>query len=121
MLKQEIITLKAANVQISDTEHKATLENEDLKRANHQMAAEMDRMRNQIRVQEDAILQAQGLKEHTDRLIVDYEQVKQDLALYVRKSEEVGSELQTSLFRRQKAEDERDQARRDLEEFKIRA
>ena len=57
------------------------------------MVAEMDKMRNQIRVQEEAILQAQGLKEHTDRLIVDYENVKLDLAAQLRKNEELQSEL----------------------------
>ena len=73
----------------------------------------------QIRVQEDAILQAQGLKDHTDKMIIDYEKVKTDLTYHIQKNEELVRELHQTQQRRQNTESEFESMRREFEQFKI--
>ena len=56
MLEQENIDLKSANVKLTDNEVHLQRENEDLKQRNLQNLEDLERMRSQIRVQEEAIL-----------------------------------------------------------------
>jgi hypothetical protein len=56
MLEQENIDLKSANVKLTDNEVHLQRENDDLKQRNLQNLEDLERMRSQIRVQEEAIL-----------------------------------------------------------------
>ena len=52
-----------------------------------------ENMRRQLRAQEEAIMQAQSLKEQTDHMIQDYERTKGELTFQIQKNEEINREL----------------------------
>jgi len=78
-LEREVIELRAVNTRLHDSEVAASRELTHLKERNNTLFVENEQMRKQIRAQDDAIIGAQHLKEHTDRMIVDYEKLKGDL------------------------------------------
>ena len=41
-------------------------------------------------------MQAQGLKDHTDRMIIDYEKIKSDLTYHIQKNDELVREIHSS-------------------------
>ena len=99
-LEQENMQLKASHVRLVDGEKQAQRDNEELRMRNIQYQNEIEMLTSQIRVQEDAILQAQGLKDHTDKMIIDYEKVKTDLTYHIQKNEELVRELHQTQQRR---------------------
>ena len=52
------------------------MELDQLRARHNNLTDEAERMRQQIRAQDEAIVGAQILKEQTDRMIVDYEKIK---------------------------------------------
>ena len=77
--EREIIDLRAANVRLSDSETHMAKELELVRNRNIQLMSESENMRRQLRAQEEAIMQAQSLKEQTDHMIQDYERTKGEL------------------------------------------
>ena len=82
---------------------------------------ESEHMKHQIRSQEEALDGAYLLKEQTDRMIVDYEKMKADLAFYMKRSAELQSDLEYNVNERRKAEDESLRAVKDLDDLKMKS
>ena len=78
-LEAQIIDLKSDNVRVSDHEIVATRELEQLRDRNNQLLRDAESMRNQIRVQEEAIIGAQHLREKTDQMMSEYDKLKEDM------------------------------------------
>ena len=78
-------------------------------------------MRKQLRAQEDAIVGAQHLKEQTDRMMVDYEKMREELNFTVNKNQDLTQNLNINITGRRKAEDDLLRTVREFDEFKQRA
>lgn len=63
-------------MRVNDAEIVANRELDQLKDRNNMLINEAESMRNQIRVQEDAIIGAQHLKERTDCMLTEFDQLK---------------------------------------------
>ena len=86
---------------------------EELRAKNMELVQDNENQRRQIRAQDDAIVQAQALKEKTDIMLSDYEKIRQDLAYHMQKNEEILKELDHQKAERYKAEDESRAAKAD--------
>ena len=97
--------LKVANMRLIESERIVMDEMAQVKDRNVVLMSENETMRGRISAQEDAIAIAQHLKEQTDRMIVDYEQVKSDLGYQGKRSEELQRDLSVNVAGRRQAEE----------------
>ena len=91
-----------------------------VKERNAALMSENESMRARISAQEDAIAVAQHLKEQTDRMIADYEQVKNDLGYQGKRTDELQKDLSVNVAGRRRAEEKLVTTRKDLEDLRVR-
>ena len=101
-----------------------------VKERNIALVSENESMRARISAQEDAIAVAHHLKEQTDRMIADYEQVKNDLGYHGKRSDELQkdltgrmpkvSKLKSIWAGRRRAEEQLVTTRKELEDLRVR-
>ena len=97
--------LKCSNMRLIESERIVVGEMAQIKDRNAALMSENESMRARITAQEDAIAVAQHLKEQTDRMIVDYEQVKSDLGYQGKRTEELQKDLSVNVAGRRRAEE----------------
>ena len=91
-----------------------------VKERNIALMSENESMRARISAQEDAIAVAHHLKEQTDRMIADYEQVKNDLGYHGKRSDELQKDLTVNVAGRRRAEEQLVTTRKELEDLRVR-
>ena len=104
-LEIDVTNLKVANMRLIESERIVMGEMAQVKDRNAALMSENESMRGRISAQEDAIAVAQHLKEQTDRMIVDYEQVKNDLGYHGKRTEELQKDLTVNVAGRRHAEE----------------
>ena len=97
--------LKSANKRLIESETIVMGEMAQVKERNVALMSENESLRARVSAQEDAIAVAQHLKEQTDRMIVDYEQVKNDLGYQGKRTEELQKDLSVNVAGRRHAEE----------------
>lgn len=97
--------LKSANMRLIESERIVMGEMAQVKERNVALMSENESLRARVSAQEDAIAVAHHLKEQTDRMIVDYEQVKNDLGYRDTRTEELQKDLSVNVAGRRRAEE----------------
>ena len=97
--------LKSANKRLIESEGIVMGEMAQVKERNVALMSENESLRARVSAQEDAIAVAQHLKEQTDRMIVDYEQVRNDLGYRDKRTEELQKDLSVNVAGRRRAEE----------------
>lgn len=120
-LEREVGDLRAHNMRLRDSEGAATRELESMRERNSALLSEAEQMRRQIRAQEDAIVGAHHLKEQTDRMMIDYEKIKEELSFTQNKNQDLQQTLNVNMVGRRKAEDDLLKTIKDLDDFKQRS